>query len=156
MIKIIVAMDKNNLIGTQNGTMGMPWYCPEDLTHFKETTLQQTLLMGRKTYESIGKPLPDRKTIVVSKLGYISKDVEVVHDLDEILRSYQDSKEDLYICGGSSIYKQTMDKADELIVSYIPGEYSGHAYFPNIDLNKFECQEIIHKNSFVIKKYRRI
>lgn len=156
MIKIIVAMDKNNLIGTHLGTMGMPWHNAEDLKHFKETTWQKTILMGRKTFEVINKPLPQRKTIVVTRDQDITyEDVTICHDLDALLKTYPQD-EDLYICGGASIYKQTLPLADELIISYIPGEYEGDAYFPYINEDEFKCVETIQKETFEIKKYRRV
>lgn len=156
MIKIIVAMDKNNLIGSTQGRMGMPWHNAEDLQHFKETTLKQTILMGRKTFEVIGKPLPKRKTIVVSKAqDFEHLNVEVCHDLETLLKDYQ-KDQDIYICGGASIYQQTLDLAKDLIVSYIPGDYTGDAYFPMIKEDQFRCIEVVEKETFILKKYRRI
>lgn len=156
MIKIIVAMDKNNLIGSTQGRMGMPWHNPEDLQHFKETTLNQTILMGRKTFEVIGKPLPKRKTIIVSKAhDFENLNVEVCHDLEALLKEYEKDR-DIYICGGASVYQQTLNLAKELIVSYIPGDYRGDAYFPVIKEDQFRCIEEVEKETFILKKYRRI
>ncbi|WP_041138261.1 dihydrofolate reductase [Beduini massiliensis] len=156
MIKIIVAMDKNNLIGSTQGRMGMPWHNAEDLLHFKETTWKQTILMGRKTFEAIGRALPERKTIVVSKRNRIEDPaVEICEDLDSLLKEYADDQ-DIYICGGASVYQQTLDLAKELIVSYIPGEYTGNAYFPKIKEDQFMCIEEVKKETFILKKYRRI
>lgn len=156
MIKIIVAMDKHNLIGNSQGKMGMPWYNPEDLQHFKETTWKQTILMGRKTFEAIGKVLPERKTIILSRNDcFKTIDGIICHDLEALLEEYRGDK-DIYICGGASIYCQTLSLADELIVSYIAGDYVGDAYFPKIEKTEFECIEETEKETFVIKRYRRM
>lgn len=108
MIRIIVATDENLLIGNPNGFYGMPWHNDEDLKHFKKTTLHNTILMGSKTFQTIGKALSERKTIVVSKKGVSYPDVEVVSSLEEILESFKKSGKDIYVCGGASIYKQAL------------------------------------------------
>lgn len=155
MIKIIVAMDQHCLIGNKAGNMGMPWHNIEDLQHFKATTLHQTILMGRITYEVIGKPLPKRKTIVVTSSDLTDENVVICHDLKRLLNKYQNQEETLYICGGASIYQQTIDYADELIISLIPGEYLGDSYFPRINEHQFECVATVEKKTFVLKRYRR-
>ena len=97
----------------------MPWHNKEDLQHFKKTTLNQTILMGKTTYLAIGRPLPNRKTIVVTKSGLEDERVEVRNDLIEVIQEYKENNKDLYISGGASIYKQALPYVDELIISRI-------------------------------------
>lgn len=156
MISIIVAMDQNGLIGSNNSKNGIPWENKEDLQHFKKTTTDQTILMGRTTYEKIGNPLPNRKTIVLSSMTMDDPRVEICHNLKELLEKYKASKETLYICGGSSVYKQAMEYADELIISTIPGEYKGNAYFPTELMSNFELVYFKKMKTFILEKYARV
>ena len=149
-------MDQNGLIGSDNSKNGIPWSNKEDLQHFKETTVGQTILMGRTTYEKIGKPLPNRKTIVLSSMTMDDPRVEVCHNLKELLEKYKGYKDPLYICGGSSVYKQAMKYADELIISTIPGEYKGNAYFPTELMSGFELVSFKKMKTFILEKYERV
>lgn len=132
MITIIAAVANNNVIGSKDD---LPWYLPEDLKHFKEITTGHTVIMGRKTYESIvsrlGKPLPNRKTVVITRNPQFSvpPDVNIYGSLDEVLKKYT---EDVFIIGGSSIFEQGMSYADRLIITHINKEYPGDSYFPTI------------------------
>lgn len=156
MIKLIVAMDENRLIGSNEHRSGMPWHNQEDLTHFKQTTLHHTILMGRKTFEKIGRVLPDRRTIVLTNnKKWYRENVEVCFSLAELLKKYRQSNDILYICGGADVYQQTMPFCDELLISCIPGKYSGESYFPKIDEALFYCFEEIQYKSFVLKRYVR-
>ena len=96
MISIIVATDDDLLIGKKDSSNGMPWHNKEDLQHFKKTTLHQTILMGKTTYMAIGRPLPHRKTIVVTRGELDDERVEVKHDLVETIQEYKNKKEDLF------------------------------------------------------------
>ncbi len=131
MIKIIVALGKDRLIGKGNA---LPWHISSDLAHFKKTTLNSTVVMGEKTYESMGaKPLPNRHNIVVTLLEDFDphdERVEVSHDLYEIVRQYQDSDETLFVIGGAQIYKLFLPFTSEMVVSYIKGNYTGDIFFP--------------------------
>ena len=111
----------------------MPLNVPEDLQHFKATTLNKTILMGLTTYQAIGRPLPNRKTIVVSFEPFEDERVEVRSSLEEVIEEYRSSGEDLFISGGASIYKQCLPIADQLLISRIPGKHEGETYFPNFD-----------------------
>ena len=112
MINIIVATDEDLLIGKKDSRNGMPWNVPEDLQHFKATTLNKTILMGLTTYQAIGRPLPNRKTIVVSFEPFEDERVEVRSSLEEVIEEYRSSGEDLFISGGASIYKQCLPIAE--------------------------------------------
>ena len=116
MISLIVAMDKNRLIGL-NGNL--PWKIPEDLRHFKQTTLGHTVVMGRKTFESIGRPLPHRENIVISRTLPPTEGVTVVRSFSEALEK---ATNDVFIIGGADIYAMAMAVVDELVVTHIEEE----------------------------------
>lgn len=127
MIALIACMDRNRLIGRGNQ---IPWHLPNDLKFFKQTTMGHTVVMGRKTFESIGKPLPGRHNIVLTRdRNYRAEGVEIVHSLEEVL----EREEDMFILGGAHIYEQFMPYADKLYITRIDAEFEGDAYFPEID-----------------------
>ncbi len=130
MISLIVAKAQNNVIGSRND---LPWYLPADLRRFKELTTGHTVVMGRKTLESIlarlGHPLPDRRNIVLTRQQVSYPDVEALHDLREIERL----DDDVFIIGGAEVYAQTISMADRLYVTEVKAEINGDAHFPDID-----------------------
>lgn len=134
MISLIAAMDKNNLIGYNND---MPWNLPNDLKHFKEVTSHHTIVMGRKTYESIGRPLPNRKNIILSCSGYKTDEkVEVISSIDEIKNLAKD--EEIFVIGGGTIYEQVIPYADRLYITRIDAEFTGDTYFPQFSENDWK------------------
>lgn len=155
MISIIVAMDDDQLIGKKDSSNGMPWNNKEDLKHFKETTIHKTILMGYTTYMAIGRPLPNRKTIVVSFEPFEDERVEVRTSLEEVIQEYKESGEDLFISGGASIYKQSLPLADQLLISRIPGTHIGETYFPDFDEYGFELKETKLFETFDLQIYQR-
>ena len=155
MISIIVATDDDLLIGKKDSKNGMPWHNKEDLQHFKKTTLNRTILMGKTTYLAIGRPLPNRKTIVVTKSGMDDERVEVRNDLIEVIQEYKDKNEDLYISGGASIYKQALPYVDELIISRIPGKHRGETYFPSFEEYDFHLEKETQLETFVLQIYKK-
>ena len=155
MINIIVATDEDLLIGKKDSRNGMPWNVPEDLQHFKETTLNKTILMGLTTYQAIGRPLPNRKTIVVSFEPFEDERVEVRSSLEEVIEEYRSSGEDLFISGGASIYKQCLPIADQLLISRIPGKHEGETYFPNFDEYGYKLVAQKPFETFTLETYKR-
>ena len=126
MISVIVAYGKDRVIGKDNK---MPWHLPADLRYFKETTLNKTVVMGRKTFESIGKALPGRKNVVItSQEDFKASGCEVISSFEEALKL--DKQEDIFIIGGATIYEQAIDHADLLYITYIDEEFEGDAFFP--------------------------
>lgn len=131
---IIAAVAKNNCIGIQNK---IPWDIPEDFKYFKSTTMGKTVLMGENTFKSIlgylGKPLPGRKTVVITldKSFQAPEGVRVFYSLDEAWDALKD--EDVFICGGASIYRQTIERADKLYITRVDMEPQGDVFFPAID-----------------------
>jgi dihydrofolate reductase len=135
MVSIIAAVAKNGVIGNSNG---LPWYIPEDLKHYKQITTGHTLIMGRKTFESImkslGKPLPNRKNVVVThNIGYkVPQEVLVYTSLEDALEATKDDGE-VFINGGGEIYKQTMKLADRIYLTEIHEDKEGDVFFPEFD-----------------------
>ena len=133
-----VAVAENLVIGKNND---LPWYLPEDLKHFKEITLVKTVVMGRKTFESIlarlKKPLPGRKNVIISRqTDYKAPEgVLVFGSLDD---AFKQLPEDLYIIGGAEIYKQALPLAEKLYMTHVHGNYEGDAFFPAVDFNQWE------------------
>lgn len=155
MINIIVATDEDLLIGKKDSRNGMPWNVPKDLQHFKATTLNKTILMGLTTYQAIGRPLPNRKTIVVSFEPFEDERVEVRSSLEEVIEEYRSSGEDLFISGGASIYKQCLPIADQLLISRIPGKHEGETYFPNFDEYGYKLVAQKPFETFTLETYKR-
>jgi dihydrofolate reductase len=135
MINIIVATSENNVIGRGND---IPWYIPEDLEHFKKLTTGNTVIMGRKTYESLPKeyrPLPNRVNIVITRdKNYQAKGCLVVNNLEDALRKADNNRE-IFIIGGGQIYREGLKFADRIYLTKIHKNISGDTYFPK--LNKF-------------------
>lgn len=153
MITIIVATDRNGLIG--NGDK-LPWHIPADLKFYKEMTIGKTILMGRKTFEGLPGVLPNRKTIVVTReKGYSKPGIEVVNDAHIVFEQFKNSTDELMVSGGAEIYKQAYDYADKMLISRIDNEFDGDKYLPNFDSDKFELVNKIQKEGFVVEEYRR-
>jgi len=140
VISIIAAMAENRVIGRENE---MPWDIPSELRRFKETTLGHPVIMGRKTFESIGHPLPGRKNIIItSQQGYAAAGCIVARDLQRAISACEDSDE-VFICGGAAVYTEAMPIADRIYLTIIDEEFDGDAFFPEIP-NDF--QEIERKS----------
>lgn len=155
MIKLIVAHDRNNLIG--NGDK-MPWHIKEELAFFQQETKNHSLLMGKKTFLGINKVLPNRKTYVLSgekDFTYDHDNVEVIYDAKEIIDRFKQNNDILFIAGGRSVYEQFYPEADELIISTIKDEYQGDVYFIDIDYSKYDLFEERDFAKFTVRKYRK-
>lgn len=127
-ISIIAAMDHNRVIGRSNQ---MPWYLPADFKYFKSITMGKSIVMGRKTYESIGRALPGRRNIIISHdINLQIPDCEVVHSLEEVLKMLE-NEDEIFIIGGASLFTQTLPFANRLYFTFIEGNFAGDTYFPN-------------------------
>ncbi|EUJ49384.1 dihydrofolate reductase [Paenilisteria rocourtiae] len=134
MLTFIWAQDRDGYIGKDNT---MPWRLPADLQHFKKETDGQTIVMGRKTYESIGKALPNRENIILTRNpNYVLPDAKVVHSKEEILELA--TEKSVFITGGAEIYQLFLDDADVLIVTHVEAECGGDTRFPAIDWKKWK------------------
>lgn len=141
-LNLIVAMARNRTIGRNNQ---LPWQLPEDLQFFKRTTLGHPIIMGRNTYESIGRPLPGRRNIVVSRQPqYQANGCEVVSSLPDALALCQD-QDNLFVIGGSQLYALALPLADRLYITEIKQDIQGDAYFPAFEhLGFCETQREAH------------
>lgn len=150
MTTIVVAMGLNNEIGKENRLL---WHLPNDLKHFKKITSGHPIIMGRKTYESIGKPLPNRTNIVISrKTDWFEEGVLIVGSVKEALKFAKKIDEEIFIIGGGNIYNQTLEIADRLEVTLVKVNLEADTFFPKIDhsweLTNEVCYEKDEKNEF--------
>ncbi|HEY9200938.1 MAG TPA: type 3 dihydrofolate reductase [Gammaproteobacteria bacterium] len=137
IISMIAAMDENRLIGADNA---LPWHLPADFRHFKQVTMAKPIIMGRKTFESIGRPLPGRKNIVLTRGEFSHEGVVPVSTIDEALReASQDTEADeVMIIGGANLYQQMIGKADKLYLTHVKTACDGDAWFPEVDMCEWE------------------
>jgi len=134
-VSIIVAMAKNRVIGKKGQ---LPWHLPSDLRRFKQLTMGHTLLMGRCTFESIGTALPGRQTIVLSRdPEYRAAGCVMTTDIEAALQMVSPTEE-LFICGGADIYRQTLPFADKIYLTELDVEIAGDRYFPKLSAEEFE------------------
>lgn len=147
--KAIAAMSLNRVIGNGNQ---IPWHLPEDFKWFKATTTGHVIVMGRKTFESIGKPLPNRETIVLSRSAWSHPGVKTIHSLEELPALVGDKQ--VFICGGAQIYEQALPLCSELFLTLVKREVVGDAFFPKFE-DRFELTEEIRDTpEFKILHYR--
>lgn len=137
MIKIIASISKNRVLGNDNKLI---WSLPNDLKRFKELTTDNTVVMGRKTYESIGRPLPKRRNIIVTRDENYSVDgCEIANSIEEALMLCNN---DCFIIGGSEIYKQTIGISDKIYLTLVEAEFEGDTFFPEISDDWFKVSKI--------------
>lgn len=134
LVSIIAAMDRNRLIGNKNQ---LPWHLPADLAHFKKVTMGKPIIMGRKTYDSIGRSLPGRTNIVLTRDADFHADgVVVAYNLQQAFE-YAGGSDEVMIIGGSSIYELALPQADRLYLTYVEAAYQGDAWFPGFELGQW-------------------
>lgn len=141
---LVVAAAKNNVIGVNNE---LPWHLPKDLQYFKKLTLSKPIIMGRKTFDSIGRPLPGRENIVITRQQQWAHDgVRVVHDLDAAIALARELSPDadVMIIGGAEIYRQALPVADKVFLTRVDAVLDGDAFFPALDSTQWRetsCEE---------------
>lgn len=134
-ITLIVAAADNNAIGKDNT---MLWHLPNDFKYFKQNTIGHSIIMGRKTFESIGKPLPERRNIVLTRdINFRSDEVDVANSIQEVLSYCRDERE-IFIIGGADIYKQTLPLANRVLLTRVHGTWDADAYFPELPENEWK------------------
>ncbi|MDN3579887.1 dihydrofolate reductase [Mucilaginibacter flavus] len=134
---IIVATAKNNAIGKDNKLL---WYLPNDLKHFKDVTTGHSVIMGRKTFESVGKPLPKRRNIVVTRQAISIEGCEVVTSIEAALALCADEDE-VFIVGGAEIYKQSVPLTDRIYLTKVDQDFEGDTFFPELTAAEWEETE---------------
>ncbi len=149
----IVAMTADRVIGHRGQ---LPWQLPEDLAFFKRTTQGHAIVMGRKTYESIGRPLPKRRNIVLTRdRSWEMAGVEVIHELSDLALLTPKIAE-AFVIGGAEIYSLCLPYLDELLVSHVNGNYAGDTFFPSFEKDFPIELEIERYDSFHVTSYKRV
>ncbi|TDM15421.1 dihydrofolate reductase [Macrococcus bovicus] len=137
MLSIIVCHDQNRVIGLDNQ---MPWHLPADLKHVKELTTGNTIVMGKNTFKSLGKPLPNRRNVVLTRdESFEAPGVTVIHSLEEI----EALEGHVFIFGGQNLYEQMIDRVDDMYVTVIEQKHQGDAFFPAYTFDEFEVKSIV-------------
>ena len=157
MLALIVAYDKNRLIGNKGK---IPWKIKGEQERFKFLTISNIVIMGRKTYEEIGKPLPNRINIVVSTTTsydgcYKANSLKEAIDIANKINKDSCRNDHIFICGGYKLYKEAIDIVDTMYITEIDGEFEGDTYFPEFDQSKFECVFSDWKISGNYKYYKK-
>ena len=151
-VTLIAAVGANRAIGRDNG---MPWHLPEDLAHFKRTTLGHTLVMGRRTYDSIGRTLPGRTTVVVTRqAGWSAPGVLVAHSLEQALEMADGGE--VFVAGGGEIYAQALPVADAMVLTEVEQSPEAEVFFPEVDTADWRevCRE--PRDGFSFVTYERV
>lgn len=154
IISLVAAMSENRVIGRKNT---IPWSIPSDMKRFSEITMGHPVIFGRKTFESIGRPLPGRKNIILTEQrGYCVEGASVVHNLAEALGLCSEDDE-VFICGGGPLYQETIGRADRIYLTVVHGVYEGDTFFPEIPAAFAEIsrEEVKEELPYSIVRYER-
>jgi dihydrofolate reductase len=150
-VALIAAMTEQGVIGYQNK---LPWHFPEELKYFKKVTLGKSIIMGRKTFVSLGsRPLPGRKNIILTQdKNFFANDCLVAHSVEEAIKIAGDSGE-IMIIGGAQIYQQFLPLATRLYITIIHQDYPGDTYFPTVDWKEWKTISEESKNEYTVKVF---
>ena len=151
MVIIISAIGSNHIIG--NGD-GLPWHIPSEYNQFLGYVKDRTVIMGRRSYEIFKKDMLPERMVVVSRTLKTDR-ASVFGSLEEVLAYSKSFSEDVFICGGQSIYKESIRYADYMYLSYIKGEHEGNVYFPSFDEGEWTVEKKVEHNEFVFVIYRK-
>jgi dihydrofolate reductase len=152
IVSIIAAMDKKRGIGVDNQ---LPWRLSADLKRFRELTMGHHIIVGRKTFESIGRPLPGRRMIVVSRdEGYRAEGCDVVHSVEEAIELARGRGEnEAFVCGGAQIYARTIGVADRMYLTFVDAQVVADTFFPNFDESEWAERESLYQSADVKNQY---
>ena len=149
----IAAMSLNRVIGNKND---IPWHLPEDFKWFKKTTMGHVLLMGRKTFNSIGRPLPGRDTVVLTRNPESIIGIPTFNSIEAFEQADEFQKRKVFVCGGAEIYRQTLEKCSDLFLTLVKQKIEGDTFFPDYE-SLFDTGTILHKTEeFEIIHYRQL
>ncbi len=152
MITIIAAMAKNRVIGKNNQ---LPWHLPDDLKNFKNFTAGNTVVMGHKTFLSIGRPLPNRNNVVISSLLPPTSGVDICKSFEEGMEKARSYGREIFISGGASVYAQALPVADRMFLSYVKKDYDGDVFFPEFNQDDWNIEQKTDFPDFELVKYVR-
>jgi len=152
---LIAAMAKNRIIGKDNS---IPWHIPEEMQFFKKNTMGHAVIMGRKTFDSIAMPLPGRFNVVLSRSTNLTIDgCRTAHSLEEGIACCK-NQEKIFIIGGRTLYKESLNRADTILLTVLDDDYEGDTFFPQIPENIFQLiseKRMGTKNAFTVRTYQR-
>ena len=158
-LSLIAAVGKNNELGNGNKLL---WDLPAEMKYFRATTSGHPVIMGRKTHDSIGRILPNRRNIIITRdPSYAKEGVEVAHSIEEAVTLLEDEEGEAFIIGGAEIYKQSMPFADKLYITHVDGTFEADAFFPAIDSSWQKVSEEKHEQdteneySFTFTEYKK-
>ena len=158
-IVLVAAVAKNRVIGRQGK---IPWHIKDDLLHFKKLTTESAVIMGRKTYESIGKPLPNRTNIVMTRRPRRLKDVREVYNKNQALAVALEFSKDIYIIGGENVYREFLPLAKKMFLTEIALEVSGDTYFPEwatkewVEVSRINKEDQSQDIKYSFVEYKRV
>ncbi len=152
MYTIIAAIGKNRELGRDNKLL---WSLKGDLKFFKEKTTNHTIIMGRKTFESLGRLLPNRKHVVISNSNDFPEEVDVYNNIESLLLHYKDSSEEIFIIGGAKIYSEFIDYATKMYLTLVDGEFDADVYFPMFDESEW-TKTVLSENEENGLKYKHV
>jgi dihydrofolate reductase len=152
-IRIVAAMTGEGVIGAGNG---LPWHIPAELQVFRQLTLGGTLVMGRRTFLSIGRPLPDRHTIVISRTLPDREGVQIAGSLKEALEKGRKAGRPIFVIGGVQVFREALPIADGMYISWIHHPYPGDVYFPTFDRESWHLEREQPFDQFTLRTYVRI
>ncbi|HEX3800921.1 MAG TPA: dihydrofolate reductase [Verrucomicrobiae bacterium] len=147
--KAIAAMSENRVIGHENK---IPWHLPEDFKWFKKMTTGQVVVMGRRTFESIGRPLPNRETMVVSRGAFLFPGVRTIASLGEI--DLQHEAREVFICGGAQIYQEALPRCSDLYLTLVKRVVEGDTFFPEFETQFKLAEQVMESADFKILHYK--
>jgi len=151
-ITIVVAMTRERVIGRKGR---LPWHIPEDLRLFRELTTGQTVIMGRETFASIGRPLPDRRNIVVTRTLPAIAGVEVCRSFAEALNKGAADGKKIFVIGGRALYRQALPIADAMVVSWVREDFTGDTFFPGFDPESWPVEKVEEHAAFTRVWYKK-
>ena len=155
MITIIAALTSEGIIGKEGA---LPWNLSEDMAHFKLVTAGNTVIMGRKTWDSIPskyKPLPNRHNIVVSRNMPLKNNIEVCSDMNQAIRKAKSYGKEIFVIGGAQIYALAIEHATKMLLSHIHKDYEGDTFFPKFNKEEWNITNIEEYKEFTLKEYTR-
>ena len=149
--KAIAAMSENRVIGDSGK---IPWHLPEDFKWFKQATLGHILVMGRKTFQSIGRPLPGRETLILSRHGFTAQGTSTITSVEALEQRVKDDPREVFVAGGAEIYSLLLSRCSDLFLTRVKRTVSGDAFFPNFESDFVPVATVMETPDFVVEHYQ--
>ena len=149
--KAIAAMSENRVIGDSGK---IPWHLPEDFKWFRQATLGHILVMGRKTFQSIGRPLPGRETLILSRHGFTAQGTSTITSVEALEQRVKDDPREVFVAGGAEIYSLLLSRCSDLFLTRVKRTVSGDAFFPNFESDFLPVATVMETPDFVVEHYQ--